>query len=77
MNIWAVVVAAGTGSRFGSPKQYELLGDRRVLDWAVAGARVVAAVPIGRVVDPCCGEQAPFDFGRCCLEPRARRQEVS
>ena len=43
----------------------------------LAGARVVAAVPIGRVVDPCCSEQAPFDFGRCCLEPRASRQEVS
>jgi 2-C-methyl-D-erythritol 4-phosphate cytidylyltransferase len=41
--VWAVVVAAGSGERFGSPKQYERLGDRRVLDWAVAGARAVAA----------------------------------
>lgn len=40
--VWAVVVAAGTGTRFGSPKQYEVLGDRRVLDWAVAAARSVA-----------------------------------
>jgi 2-C-methyl-D-erythritol 4-phosphate cytidylyltransferase len=48
--VWAVVVAAGSGDRFGSPKQYERLGDRRVLDWAVDGARahadgVVLVVP--------------------------------
>lgn len=43
MNIWAVVVAAGVGTRFGGLKQYERLGDRRVLDWAVEAARTVAA----------------------------------
>lgn len=42
MAVWAVVVAAGAGSRFGGPKQYETLGDRRVLDWSLAGARSVA-----------------------------------
>jgi 2-C-methyl-D-erythritol 4-phosphate cytidylyltransferase len=41
--VWAVVVAAGRGERFGAPKQYEWLGDRRVLDWAMAGARAVAS----------------------------------
>jgi 2-C-methyl-D-erythritol 4-phosphate cytidylyltransferase len=40
---WAVVVAGGSGSRFGGRKQYEMLGDRRVLDWAIDGARSVAA----------------------------------
>ncbi|HEX4540117.1 MAG TPA: hypothetical protein VH112_07700 [Acidimicrobiales bacterium] len=45
---------------------------------ALAGARVVAVVPIGRVIDPGHGEHAlaywtsrsreAFDFGRCCLE---------
>ena len=40
---WAVVVAAGSGTRFGARKQYEMLGDRRVLDWAVDAARTVAA----------------------------------
>lgn len=42
MEVWAIVVAAGSGSRFGGAKQFELLGDRRVLDWAVAAARSVA-----------------------------------
>src|SRR4051812_30022474 len=42
MSVWAVVVAAGTGVRFGTLKQYEQLGDRRVLDWALERARAVA-----------------------------------
>jgi 2-C-methyl-D-erythritol 4-phosphate cytidylyltransferase len=50
-------VAAGTGSRFGSRKQYELLGERRVLDWSVAAAGAVAdgivlVVPPDRADDP-------------------------
>jgi 2-C-methyl-D-erythritol 4-phosphate cytidylyltransferase len=40
--VWTIVVAAGTGSRFGRLKQYERLGDRRVLDWALEGARSVS-----------------------------------
>ena len=42
MSVWAVVVAAGTGARFGTLKQYEHLGDRRVLDWALERTRAVA-----------------------------------
>jgi 2-C-methyl-D-erythritol 4-phosphate cytidylyltransferase len=42
MSVWAVVVAAGAGARFGTQKQYEQLGDRRVLDWALERARAVA-----------------------------------
>ena len=48
--VYTIVVAGGSGRRFGGPKQYELLGGRRVLDWAVAtarnaGAGVVLVVP--------------------------------
>jgi 2-C-methyl-D-erythritol 4-phosphate cytidylyltransferase len=42
MTVWAIVVAAGSGSRFGGAKQYERLGDRRVLDWSLAAARTVS-----------------------------------
>src|SRR5581483_1845886 len=42
MCVWAVVVAAGSGVRFGTLKQYEHLGDRRVVDWALERARAVA-----------------------------------
>src|SRR5947208_1541302 len=40
--VWAIVVAAGSGSRFGSTKQYAPLAGRRVVDHAVAAARSVA-----------------------------------
>lgn len=36
--VWAIVVAAGEGNRFGGAKQFQPLGDRRVIDWAVRGA---------------------------------------
>jgi 2-C-methyl-D-erythritol 4-phosphate cytidylyltransferase len=49
-NVWCVVVAAGAGARFGGAKQYEQLGDRRVVDWAVADAGSVTAGPSGGVV---------------------------
>jgi 2-C-methyl-D-erythritol 4-phosphate cytidylyltransferase len=39
VSVWAVVVAAGAGERFGRPKQLELVGGRRVVDWAVSAAR--------------------------------------
>lgn len=42
MNVWTIVVAAGRAIRFGRPKQYEPLGDRRVLDWALEAARSVS-----------------------------------
>jgi 2-C-methyl-D-erythritol 4-phosphate cytidylyltransferase len=42
MSVWTIVVAAGTGSRFGRLKQYETLGDRRVLDWGLEAARAVS-----------------------------------
>jgi len=38
--IWTIIVAAGTGSRFGSPKQFSLINERRIVDWAVETARV-------------------------------------
>lgn len=31
----AIVVAAGSGRRFGSAKQFALLGGKPVLDWAL------------------------------------------
>ncbi|MCU1354565.1 MAG: ispD [Acidimicrobiales bacterium] len=40
--VWAVVVAAGSGSRFGGAKQYEELAGRRVVDWSIEAARSVA-----------------------------------
>ena len=41
--VWTIVVAGGSGQRFGGPKQYENLGSQRVLDWSVAAARAAGA----------------------------------
>ncbi len=40
--MWTIVVAAGQGSRFGGPKQYEVVAGQRVLDWSLAAARSVS-----------------------------------
>jgi 2-C-methyl-D-erythritol 4-phosphate cytidylyltransferase len=54
--VWAVVVAAGAGRRFGGAKQYEPLAGARVLDHALRAARavcdgVVLVVPPHRAAD--------------------------
>lgn len=40
--MWAVVVAAGGGRRFGRPKQFARLGGRPVVEHTVAACRAVA-----------------------------------
>jgi 2-C-methyl-D-erythritol 4-phosphate cytidylyltransferase len=56
--VWAIVVAAGEGRRFGRPKQFELLGGRRVLEWAVDAARSVAEAVVLVVPRPALGDPA-------------------
>lgn len=51
-NVWTVVVAGGTGTRFGRPKQYEMLGDRRLIDHAVAAATVASEGVVVVVPEP-------------------------
>jgi 2-C-methyl-D-erythritol 4-phosphate cytidylyltransferase len=59
MSVWAIVLAAGSGSRFGGevPKQYAPLLGRRVIDWSLETACAVAdgvvlVVAADRVADP-------------------------
>jgi 2-C-methyl-D-erythritol 4-phosphate cytidylyltransferase len=40
--IWTIVVGGGSGQRFGTPKQYEPLGDGRVIDRSRAVAEQVS-----------------------------------
>jgi 2-C-methyl-D-erythritol 4-phosphate cytidylyltransferase len=54
--VWAVVVAGGSGQRFGRLKQFALLAERPVVEWAVAACRpsssgVVLVVPRGSTLD--------------------------
>jgi 2-C-methyl-D-erythritol 4-phosphate cytidylyltransferase len=53
-NVWTIVVAGGSGARFGRLKQYELIGDQRMIDRSVATAlaartSVVVVVPAADV----------------------------
>lgn len=59
-SVWTIVVAAGAGQRYGGAKQYERLGDRRVIDWSLATAAaatdgvvavVAEAAPVEVVAD--------------------------
>ena len=52
--VWVVVVAGGSGRRFGTDKQYAEVAGRRVIDWSVGTAAsvadgVVAVVPAGDI----------------------------
>lgn len=56
MSVWTIVVAAGSGSRFGGPKQLALLAGQPVLHWSVASAAavsdgVVIVVPEDRIAE--------------------------
>ena len=44
MTVWTIVVAAGTGERFGAPKQYAPLGAGRVVDATLAPGDSFGAV---------------------------------
>ncbi len=75
----AIVVAAGEGRRFGSPKQFALLGGRRVLDWSLAAfeehprvAEIVLVLP-----DEALGPRfaAAFPKIQAVVRGGARRQD--
>jgi 2-C-methyl-D-erythritol 4-phosphate cytidylyltransferase len=57
VDAWAIVVAGGTGSRFGAPKQFCDLGGRPLATWSLEVARqvcqgVVLVVPAGSTGGP-------------------------
>lgn len=61
---WTIVVAAGTGTRFGgnTPKQFVEIAGRRVVDWSVSAAASVCA-GIVVVLPPGCRTELGSDSG--------------
>lgn len=53
MEVWAIIVAAGSGTRFGRLKQLDPLGSKRVLDWAIDAmdcpGRSIVVVPADQI----------------------------
>lgn len=55
--MWTIIVAAGSGLRFGSAKQFERVGGKRIVDWAVEEAEkhslgVIVVLPKGQANGP-------------------------
>ncbi len=66
--VWAIVVAAGEGNRFGGAKQFQPLGGRCVIDWAVHGVAracqgVVVVLPEARTVGDDAWSPSPVPSG--------------
>jgi 2-C-methyl-D-erythritol 4-phosphate cytidylyltransferase len=66
--VWSIVVAGGTGRRFGEPKQFSSLGGRPVLEWAVDACRrvsdgVVLVLPEDAPADAASGADAVVTGG--------------
>jgi 2-C-methyl-D-erythritol 4-phosphate cytidylyltransferase len=75
--VWAVVVAGGSGQRFGQMKQFALLADRPVVEWAVAACRpssagVVLVVPRGTADDVTHGADVVVEGGATRTESVGR-----
>ncbi|NCY15724.1 MAG: 2-C-methyl-D-erythritol 4-phosphate cytidylyltransferase [Actinobacteria bacterium] len=64
--VWAIVLAAGSGRRYGAqPKQYELLGGERVIDRALSTCRAAAdhVIVVLAPGEDAVGEQLVADGG--------------
>jgi 2-C-methyl-D-erythritol 4-phosphate cytidylyltransferase len=57
--VWSIVVAGGSGRRFGQLKQFSPLGGRLVLDWAVEACRAHSAGVVLVLPADAVGDDAP------------------
>jgi 2-C-methyl-D-erythritol 4-phosphate cytidylyltransferase len=72
--VWAVVVAAGAGDRFGGQKQFAQLAGRPVVTWSVAAARSVADGVVLVLPEGVPGE--PFGADACVIGGPTRSASV-
>jgi 2-C-methyl-D-erythritol 4-phosphate cytidylyltransferase len=75
--VWSVVVAGGSGLRFGTLKQFALLAERPVVEWAVAACRasssgVVLVLPPGAVDSAAFGADMVVEGGATRTESVGR-----
>ena len=77
--VWTIVVAGGSGQRFGGLKQFSELGGKRMVDWAVDAASkvssgVVVVVPAEQASDA--GFVAPRGATRVVAGGSSRSESV-
>jgi 2-C-methyl-D-erythritol 4-phosphate cytidylyltransferase len=75
--VWSVVVAGGSGQRFGTLKQFALLAERPVVAWAVEACRssssgVVLVLPPGMATGVTHGADAVVEGGTTRTESVSR-----
>lgn len=75
--MWAVVVAAGSGSRFGGHKQFALLGGRPVGRWSVEACRSVAAGVVAVVPRALVGDAVAASLGADAVVPGGPSRSAS
>lgn len=61
VEVWAIVVAAGEGRRFGQLKQFALLGGRPVIAWSLEVSRSVASGVVLVVPESALGSPGIFN----------------
>ena len=59
--VWSIVVAGGSGLRFGRLKQFSDLAGRPVLEWAVEACRPCSAGVVLVLPDPATQDAPPLD----------------
>jgi 2-C-methyl-D-erythritol 4-phosphate cytidylyltransferase len=74
-DVWTVVVAAGSGTRFGSAKQFELIGSERVVDRACDVARRCSAGIVVVLPSAADAERWAADHGDAVVVGGASRAE--
>lgn len=70
--MWSIVVAGGSGRRFGAPKQYAPLAGRPVLEWSVEACRSCSAGVVLVLPDDAGGEAGQAGDGESAPGPRER-----
>jgi 2-C-methyl-D-erythritol 4-phosphate cytidylyltransferase len=73
VEVWAVIVAGGAGSRFGAPKQFSDLAGRPIVDWSLETARQACAGVV-LVVPP--EDAADWDADQIVTGGASRSQSV-
>jgi len=75
--IWAIVVAAGAGTRYGARKQFLELGGKSVAAWSIAAARTVASRVVLVIPNDMHPRELPGDVDADVIVPGGETRSAS
>lgn len=73
--VWSIIVAGGSGTRYGAVKQFADLGGRRVIDWAVRAAASVSEGVVVVVPEPAIEHESAQPSVAAAVQGGATRSE--